>query len=246
MTISEIGNGKPYRRGCVRWRAVIQIVASSDLSTGLRIVTALKKKSMMIWISWPAPRAKPFLMLPDAIRYTFQYDEARYTQSVQADIARIQEKGFRLNIIKNSWSSDQYKGINSQWIEPETGQRFELQFHTRISFEAKQITHSAYERLRTHRLTRSRNWYWRPSRGRSPLRYQFLPAPLTFPTIRKESSMQDKVTFYAIVDGLSSRERPAGVFRRTYFETGGRRDEAFTAISSGSPPRCLSQPSAVT
>ena len=88
--------------------------------------------------------------LPDAIRYTFQYDEARYTQGVRADILRMQEQGFKLDILKNSWSSDQYKGINSQWIEPETGQRFELQFHTRISFEAKQITHSAYERLRTH------------------------------------------------------------------------------------------------
>jgi hypothetical protein len=89
-------------------------------------------------------------MLPDAIRYTFQYDEAHYTQSVRADIARMQEKGFKLNILKNSWSSDQYKGINSQWIDPETSQRFELQFHTRVSFEAKQITHLAYERLRTH------------------------------------------------------------------------------------------------
>jgi hypothetical protein len=88
--------------------------------------------------------------IPDAIRYTFQYDDARYTQAVRADIARMKEKGFELNILKNSWSDDQYKGINSQWIEPSTGQRFELQFHTRISFEAKQITHGAYERLRTH------------------------------------------------------------------------------------------------
>ena len=40
--------------------------------------------------------------------------------------------------------------------------------------------------------------------------------------------MPDEVTYYAIVDGLSSRERPAGVLRRTYFEVGGRRDEAFS------------------
>jgi hypothetical protein len=40
--------------------------------------------------------------------------------------------------------------------------------------------------------------------------------------------MPDKVTYYAVVNALSSRERPAGVFRRTYFESGGRRDEAFT------------------
>ncbi len=40
--------------------------------------------------------------------------------------------------------------------------------------------------------------------------------------------MPDKITYYAIVDDLSSRERPAGVLRRIYFETGGRRDEAFS------------------
>jgi hypothetical protein len=40
--------------------------------------------------------------------------------------------------------------------------------------------------------------------------------------------MPDKVTYYAIVNDLSSRERPSGVFRRTYFESGGKRDEAFT------------------
>jgi hypothetical protein len=86
--------------------------------------------------------------VPDTIRYTFQYSEDRYTRSVQADIARMEEQGLKLGILKNSWSSDQYKGINSQWTEPGTGQRFEVQFHTRVSFEAKQLTHGAYERLR--------------------------------------------------------------------------------------------------
>ena len=88
-------------------------------------------------------------LLPDAIRYTFQYDEVRYTHAVREDIARMKEQGFKLDILKNSWSGDQYKGINSQWIDPDTGQRFELQFHTRISFEAKQLTHASYERLRS-------------------------------------------------------------------------------------------------
>lgn len=40
--------------------------------------------------------------------------------------------------------------------------------------------------------------------------------------------MPDKITYYAIVNELSSREQPSGVFRRTYFEVGGKRDEAFT------------------
>jgi hypothetical protein len=40
--------------------------------------------------------------------------------------------------------------------------------------------------------------------------------------------MPDRITYYAIVNEFSSRERPAGVFRRTYFEAGGKRDEAFS------------------
>jgi hypothetical protein len=40
--------------------------------------------------------------------------------------------------------------------------------------------------------------------------------------------MPDKVTYYAIINDLSSRERPTGVFRRTYTEDGGKLDEAFT------------------
>jgi hypothetical protein len=85
----------------------------------------------------------------DAIRYTFQYQAAHYTQGVWMDIERLKGQGFELQRLRNSWSDEQYKGINSQWIERDTGQRFEVQFHTRISFEAKQLTHDAYERLRS-------------------------------------------------------------------------------------------------
>src|SRR5579859_5459992 len=88
-------------------------------------------------------------VVSDTIRYTFQYREARYTEGVWSDLERMKGEGFKLYQLKNSWAGEEYKGINSQWIEPATGQRFEVQFHTRISFEAKQLTHNAYERLRT-------------------------------------------------------------------------------------------------
>ena len=90
--------------------------------------------------------------ISDALRYTFQYREAHYTQGVWAEIERLKGQGFELHKLKNSWSKEQYKGINSQWIEPESGQRFEVQFHTRISFEAKQLTHDAYKLLRTYQV----------------------------------------------------------------------------------------------
>ena len=93
--------------------------------------------------------AEAVSLVPDAVRYTLQYREARYTQGVREDIERLKGQGFELYRLKNSWSEEEYKGINSQWIEPGSGQRFEVQFHTRSSFEAKQLTHRAYERLRT-------------------------------------------------------------------------------------------------
>jgi hypothetical protein len=89
-------------------------------------------------------------IVSDTIRFTFEYREARYTQGVWADIGRLRDQGFELHQLKNYWSDDQYKGINSVWVDPASCQRFEVQFHTRISYEAKQLTHDAYERLRTH------------------------------------------------------------------------------------------------
>ena len=86
--------------------------------------------------------------IPDAVRYTFRYGEGDYAAGVCADIERLQVRGFELVKMRNSWASDQYRGINSQWREPETGQRFEVQFHTRASLDAKQQTHAAYEQLR--------------------------------------------------------------------------------------------------
>jgi hypothetical protein len=85
----------------------------------------------------------------DTVRYTFQYRESRYTQGVWTDIERLKDEGFELQKLKNYWADDQYRGINSTWIEPDTRQRFEVQFHTRISFEAKQLTHTSYERIRS-------------------------------------------------------------------------------------------------
>lgn len=88
-------------------------------------------------------------MVKDPIRYTFQYSEERYTEGVNADVERLKTAGFDLIELRNSWGSDTYKGINSRWSVPENEQLFEVQFHTQISFEAKQLTHPAYERFRT-------------------------------------------------------------------------------------------------
>jgi hypothetical protein len=109
----------------------------------------IKEKACAITESLDRTAEQAVFLIPDTLRYTFQYQEARYTQGVWMDIVRLNDQGFVLQKLRNYWSDDKYNGINSQWIEPDSGQRFEVQFHTGISFEAKQLTHLAYERLRT-------------------------------------------------------------------------------------------------
>lgn len=87
-------------------------------------------------------------LVPDAVRFTLTYDAERYADAVLADVGRLNTGGFELVKLKNLWHTEQYKGVNSQWRRPDTGLRFEMQFHTFESMEAKELTHEAYERIR--------------------------------------------------------------------------------------------------
>ena len=95
---------------------------------------------------WTAEQA--LAEVPDAVRFTLEYGDDRYTDGVRRDVDRFKEEGFELIKLKNLWTKEQYKGINSQWRTSETGVRVEVQFHTSASLEAKELTHKAYERLR--------------------------------------------------------------------------------------------------
>ncbi|MGW7102186.1 hypothetical protein [Streptomyces sp. NPDC054838] len=84
----------------------------------------------------------------DSIRYTMEVPHADYTHGVQQAVDELQAKGYENVKFKNSWSSSGYKGINSTWRDPVSGQVFEVQFHTAESFAAKMDTHVLYERGR--------------------------------------------------------------------------------------------------
>ena len=84
----------------------------------------------------------------DVVRFTYMYPETNYTRGVLDDVDRLKSSGFELDKLKNTWSRRQYKGINARWLEPDSGVRFEVQFHTKASLEAKELTHMAYERIR--------------------------------------------------------------------------------------------------
>jgi hypothetical protein len=87
--------------------------------------------------------------ISDVVRFTFTYRENAYADGVRKDLGRLEAAGFTQVERRNTWASDQYKGINTQWLEPQSGVRFEVQFHTQASLEAKELTHQAYERIRS-------------------------------------------------------------------------------------------------
>jgi hypothetical protein len=87
--------------------------------------------------------------IADAVRFTLVYPPERYADGVLGDVDRLKAEGFELVKLKNPWHAEQDKGVNSQWRLAATGTRFEMQFHTPESREAKELTHEAYERIRS-------------------------------------------------------------------------------------------------
>jgi hypothetical protein len=107
------------------------------------------KEKMADYLRAPGTTVREALdTVPDAVRFTLIYGSERYAEGILSDVDRIKSEGFELIKLKNLWAEDQYKGVNSQWRRPETGLRFEMQFHTPESLEAKELTHRAYERIR--------------------------------------------------------------------------------------------------
>jgi hypothetical protein len=90
-----------------------------------------------------------FALVKDAIRYTFCYSEDGYAEGIRSDCERLENADFACVDRRNSWERDEYKGINSRWRVPGSGQLFEVQFHTEASLAAKEETHDAYKQLRT-------------------------------------------------------------------------------------------------
>lgn len=97
--------------------------------------------------------------IPDIIRYTYQAEVGSYSGSYYEMCHKIESQGNELVLSRNFWDDSQYKGINTRWETPQ-GQLFEVQLHTADSFDAKQLTHSAYERIRTNATAVEREELW--------------------------------------------------------------------------------------
>lgn len=86
--------------------------------------------------------------IKDSVRYTIKLPDDGYVDGVNEAVSQLEAKGYENVSWKNTWGSEGYQGINSAWRDPETGQVFEVQFHTPESFDAKMTTHDLYELIR--------------------------------------------------------------------------------------------------
>ncbi|GHK01041.1 hypothetical protein SY2F82_28380 [Streptomyces sp. Y2F8-2] len=90
----------------------------------------------------------------DSLRYTVEIPTRDYSHGVQRAVDELRARGFENVTFKNTWGNSGYKGINSTWRDPSTGQIFEVQFHTPESFTAKMDTHVLYEKGRLPGISR--------------------------------------------------------------------------------------------
>jgi hypothetical protein len=147
-----------------------------------------------------------FSTLRDAIRYTFQYPEGRYEDGVAGDLRKMAESGFRKVRLEDAWKWPEHKGMISCW-RGTAGTVFEVQFHTLPSYEAWQLTHPAYERLRD-------------------------PATSDAERVELKAFIRKVYGFFGPVPDVGaaaetvSQKTPAGVLRRVRHRDG-ERDEAF-------------------
>lgn len=123
----------------------------------------------------------------DGIRYTFEYDEAHYTESVYRTEAVVAEHGFDLITRKPNWDGLEYKGVNSQWRDPDSRILFEIQFHTHASWEAKQKTHQSYEKLSDPKTPSDEKKRLEEYQQRIAASVPIPPGALEIPYFRKES-----------------------------------------------------------
>ncbi|KAF8124151.1 hypothetical protein EV363DRAFT_717262 [Boletus edulis] len=107
-----------------------------------------KVADQLRWVPGSTP-TQVLAAIPDAVRFTLQYQETEYVEGVWKDMERLRDRGLIPVDLHNAWANDQYKGINARWREPTSGLVFEVQFHTEASFRAKELTHKAYEWIRS-------------------------------------------------------------------------------------------------
>jgi hypothetical protein len=129
-------------------------LAESTEQHALKEPDRFKEKLAKLIIRHPGESVYELMAeIPDGIRYTFVSKTENYVENFWDTSARLQDSGFELRERTNTWGSDEYKGVNTRWRDPDSNILFEVQVHTYESLDAKERTHWAYEKVNDIRTT---------------------------------------------------------------------------------------------
>jgi hypothetical protein len=119
----------------------------------LKSIDRFKEKLAKLTERYPGENPETLVnRIHDGIRYTFLSDTLDYVAGVWEATGKLQEQGFELVFRKNNWGDAEYKGTNTRWRDPMSDLLFEVQLHTNESWNAKQQTHDAYEKINDTRI----------------------------------------------------------------------------------------------
>jgi hypothetical protein len=117
-------------------------------SSALKPADGFKQKLADLIMRHPDKSAEELaLEVHDGIRYAFIFDAEHYADGTLQAHSRFKGNGFDLEVRRNCWQHQEYKGINSRWRDPAHDLVFEVQFHTAASWDVSQRGHSLYEAI---------------------------------------------------------------------------------------------------
>jgi hypothetical protein len=117
-------------------------------NSALKPADSFKQKLADLIMRHPDKSAEELaLEVHDGIRYAFIFDAEHYADGTLQAHSRFKGNGFDLEVRRNCWQNQEYKGINSRWRDPAHDLVFEVQFHTAASWEVSQRAHGLYEAI---------------------------------------------------------------------------------------------------
>jgi len=98
--------------------------------------------------------------ISDAVRYTLNVDDNKYTENLERTLDTLEKTGWKVNEVKNFWQQgDPYDGVNMKISRD--GVKVELQLHTPKSHEIKEVKlHNDYAKYRVETNDTVRQTLW--------------------------------------------------------------------------------------
>jgi hypothetical protein len=122
----------------------------------------------------------------DGVRYAFIFDAEGYTEATLHVHSRLKGQGFELEARRNGWNTPEYKGINTRWRDPAHDLAFEVQFHTKSSWDARERAQALYRKVTDTAIPVPERERLRSLRAEMSAAIPVPPGSTAIPDFRKE------------------------------------------------------------